>query len=249
MAEFLFPEWRDQTAGAKYPMTDTSTLRSVTGLALPPAWLLDASIQPVGGVGRLYLSKLTVSSGELKIEIGDDRSQSIATGFFSPLDPKDGLALYDIYGRNAGILVISVEESLALLAGPAGEHRFQSSASSFVPSVCCPVPVQEALAVLLEDGTAISGELLLVGEDGVVLRLEDGKIRVDVVGDPLFKRRLCGSEVSFQSPKFIKTINNVPISSNGSFHLSVGDRAASGSVLRIYPSGGKLIVEAVGQSS
>ena len=83
-----------------------------------------------------------------------------------------------------------------------------------------PTPEIGVRGLVLEDGTVVSGEVWLVGENGIILTSEthDTKqtcaadavtqnvIRVDAVGDPLFLRKLCDPDELFTTPKFVKTI-------------------------------------------
>ncbi len=145
------------------------------------------------------------------------------------------------------MLVCDPAESSALQAWPFGEHRFPAGSAPFAAGVCHPVPETGVVGIVLDDGEVFSGDVFLVGERGVVLRPEDGTIRVDIVGDPLFKRAACGESAAFETPRFIETVNGVRLRPDGSFLLSAGDRSAAGSILRIYPVDGKLRIEAVGQ--
>ena len=77
--------------------------------------------------------------------------------------------------------------------------------------------------------------------------MEGESIRVDVVGDPLFKRRV--SPESFVTPSFIKSINGIEPDDKGDFKIAVGTYLANDTILRIYPdlSLPGLRIELVGQ--
>ncbi len=248
MDQVFFPEWRDEAGESKFPLTDAATLRSTSGMVLSSGWMLDASLTPVGGVSGTRLTRLVVATGQVTVEVGDDDSDTRAVGEFDPSDPPEGITLYDEAGRAAGLLVCSLDESAALAAWPLGAHRFPVGAAPFASGVCHPVPEGRVLGFELASGEIFSGNAILVGENGVVLREEDGFVRVDIVGDPLFRRAVCGNSDVFETPRFITSINGIPLGPDGSFRLAVGERAAQGSILRIYPNSGKLRVEAVGQS-
>jgi hypothetical protein len=98
-----------------------------------------------------------------------------------------------------------------------------------------------------ELNNTVSGEVWLVGENGVVVRTEGKNIRVDVVGDPLFKRKV---DNSFVTPRFIKTINGIPPDEYGDFKIVSGSYMAGDTILRVYPEPDVpgIRIELVGQS-
>jgi hypothetical protein len=201
MPRILHPEFRDEQLYSRYPFADGASLTSRGGLALTPDTFLDASVYPIGGGARAYLSVLGVAPGLVTIWVGDPALARRASAAFDPLDPPDRLALADAAGRPAGLLLADPVLLAATQAWPAGEHVFDPAAT----------------------------------EDGVVVREEDGAIRVDVVGDPLFARRLCRGEGTFATPNFVRTINGMPPAPDGSFQLAVASVGAADTVLRITP--------------
>lgn len=86
-------------------------------------------------------------------------------------------------------------------------------------------------------GGLLAGDAWIVGESGIVVSLDpdDGNIWVDVVGDPLFTRRLCTPLDLFTTPRFVKTINNVAPGPDGDFQIAVATVSASDTILRIIP--------------
>lgn len=249
MDNTFFPSWREESGDSKYPLADSATMRSLSGLTLSSQWLQDASLYPVGGEGGARLGRISVSPEWIEVFLSDDGAAERASGGYDPRQSVDSIPLFDSVGRAAGILVFSPEESSALAAWPSGDHRFSAAAAPFAAGVCHPVPSVGVSGFQLDSGEVFSGAVYLVGEDGVVLREESGGVRVDVVGDPLFRRKLCGDSTAFETPRMITSINNVPLGPDGQFQLSTGDRQAAGSILRIYPVDGKLRIEAVGQST
>ncbi len=247
MTRVLFPEWRDEAGASRFPFEDGCSLRAASGLVLADDWILDASISLIGGSSGTYLSKVSVGPDTVTLSVGDASSPDRASGSFDPSFRVDSVPLFDRFGRSCGLLVCNAEAAAALQAWPQGEHRFLPSAASFAAGVCHPVPEGVVSGILLDDGEVFAGDAYLVGERGVVLRYEGGAVRVDVVGDPLFKRAQCGEAAEFSTPRFIKTINGVPMGPDGSFQLSVGGLLAPASVLRIFPDGGVLRIETVGQ--
>ncbi len=247
MSEILFPEFRDEQEKTKYPFADSATLTSVDGFSLEVDTFLDASLYPVGGAARTYLSSVTVSTRSVVLTIGEPRNRNLATVEFDPLDPPDILSFSDAYDRPAGVLVSESVRLAIFQSWPEGEHRFNAEATEFVASCVVPMPQDGLRGIATEDGNLLTGDVWLYGENGVVLRGDgDGNIRVDVVGDPLYRRKLCDPLSLFTTPRFIRTINGMPPNESGDFKITVGSHAASDTILRIYPDADGLRIETVG---
>ncbi len=183
----------------------------------------------------------------------------------------DDVVLHDVYGRPAGILVSEALRLAAFQAWGVGTHTLKPSASEFAATVVFPCPEPGVRGVLLDDGTLLEGDVWLVGDEGVVFRHEEmflpascglperrvSVIRMDVVGDPLFRRRLCQGGALFATPSFIKslrfvgpnqTIDTVP-DAQGNLLLAANNNLAEDSVLRIVTTPDGLVITAVGQPS
>ena len=262
MAEKRHLSWRTENAGTKYPFTERATLTNRDGIGLPEGLFFDAAIYPSGGTRNFYLSRLAVTAREAVVTVGDAATPSLATGTFSPAAPPTVLALEDTAGRPAGVLVSDSVRLVALAA--IGNAVFQPTQTEFVPSVCFPRPVTGVTSFVLEDGTVLSGEVWFCGGDGVAIT-DDGELNVavgplcselsevataiaiNVVGDPLFRRRLCGGD-TYQPPRFVRTLrltdgtNTYECTPNdgGDIRLVVGDSAADRPTLRITASAGEL---------
>lgn len=220
MAHIRHPEWRDSNEDTNYPFEDDATLANNAGAAIDPTVFLDASLYPVGGIGDYYLSRLVITNTTVTLYIGDPANITLAYTSFAVNDIPDELRLVDTYGRSAGILVSESARLLSLKALGTGTHDFSPSQTPFVAAVCIPMPEQGVSGFLLDDGTVVSGDVWLVGGEGVVLsqgtstiggycqvtQSTFSTIRIDVVGDPLFRRKLCSSPTAFQTPQFIQQI-------------------------------------------
>jgi hypothetical protein len=243
-----FPEWRDDTGSTRYPFADAASLTTVDGLAFARALFLDAAVYPVGGLARAYLSRITVGPREVVVAVGDPGQAVRATAAFDPLAPPADLALADEYGRPAGLLVTDPTELTVFQTWPRTEHRFAPGATEFAAGCVTPLPEVGVRGFMTADGELFAGDVWLVGEDGVVVRREGDAVRVDVVGDPLFRRRLCQPAQLFTTPRFVRTINGMRPDERGDFKLTVGRALAADTVLRVYPDEkGGLTIEAVGQ--
>lgn len=252
-ARIIFPEFRDEQSDSLYPFADGVTLRASTGLTIQRNSFLDAYIYAINATGRAYVSSIFVDLTSVTITIGANNSANVCTGSYNPTDPPDSGAidLVDGYGRPAGIIV-ATKETLSLFGGwPAGLHEFTVAATELVASVVCPAK-EPGVRGLLVNGELLTGDVWLIGDQGVVLRqTSPNTIRVDIVGDPLFKRALClnedGTPISAFVPKpFLRTINNCGPDAYGNFNLTIASPDVPDSILRIYPDNGVLKIESVG---
>ena len=249
----IVPEWRDEQAQSRYPFTDASTLVSTTGVFIDKDFFLDAVVYVLNGSAPLYLAAVTFEGQAITVSITDSGGTTIITGQINPYETNTSIPLYDLNGRSAGVLVSDEDRLKRFQSWPAGTQSFGTNAE-FVASVIVPFPEKHLSGFILPDGSIVSGDVWFFGENGVLIRQDDdGSIRFDLVGDPLFKRSLCDITVNgtqgFVTPNFLKTINGIPPDSNGNFLISVNDATASDSILRIYPdtSENAVKIEFVGQ--
>jgi hypothetical protein len=251
MPEIMFPEWRDDNTASKYPFSDRASLKTVAGLSFEPDLFLDAAIYPIGGRERQYLSRIRVTSRLVTIVTGDPKTAELATTTFDPLAPPDILTLADAFGRPAGVLVSDAERLAVFQTWPLQEHKFDPTATEFAASCVTPMPQIGVRGFMTPDGELFTGDVWIVGEDGVVVRQGENadEIRIDIVGDPLFRRRLCQPVQLFTTPRFIQTINGMKPDELGDFKITVGRTLASDTVLRVYAdTKGGITIEAVGQT-
>jgi hypothetical protein len=242
-----------------------------TGNSLLEGTLLDAAIYPVGGKSGIYLSSVVIDNLTATINISDSENADIASGDFSITTPPDNVSLTDVYGRPAGVLVSDTGRLSVLQAWGVGTHIFGATDSEFVSTVCFPTPEVGLRGILLADGSFFSAKVWLVGEDGVVLRskqvsepggcevseIDLEAIRIDVVGDPLFRRRLCQPLPDlFLTPNPIKTIqvvdeDDVEIfscepNSHGDVQIMATNNLAADTILRLRNTEAGIVLEAVG---
>jgi hypothetical protein len=252
----LFPEWRDETKQIKYPFSDYATMTN--GVLELPNWLfLDARFYPIGGTGRFYISKISKIIDTVTFTLADDTGD-LATGSYIVATPPDNgeIAFTDDYNRPVGLLLT---DSVYLgLFGAMGQgiYEFTADQSELTSSVVIPQPNTVVRGIVTADDDIFTGDVWLVGEKGVVLREEDGNIRVDVVGDAFATRALCETEEPLEEGEGsvltpycpVMTINGYPPDQYGNFEFSVGSNESITTILRIVPSsGGTLRVELMGE--
>ncbi len=253
-------EWRAQNDTTRYPFSPQATLASRDGRVLVEGTFLDASLYPVGGREGAYLSRVSVTHQEVTVWVGDAGSSARCSGTFDLIRPDDLVALADADGRPAGVLVSESARLGVFQSWGVGDHDFTRADSEFCVGCCTPTPEAGLRGIRLPSGEVLSGEVWLLGDDGVVLRssqeVVDGRevtvVRVDVVGDPLFRRRLCSPDELFATPSYVKTLRVVHAGGTfdcapdeyGNVRLAEGD---AGTVLRVRATAGGLIVGMAGK--
>ena len=243
-------EWRDQLKDTKYPFCDRCSLATSDNFVIDKSAIYDASFYIVNWSSRLFITSIEVLydvAPQVNIYVGNSTNEKVAHATIDPFNLPVVITFSDVLGRQAGIMVVDTVAMSFIQTWPIGEYLFRDTAE-FIPSVVLPMPDNMVSALKCEDGSLTSNSVWLIGEDGVVLRLDGhNNIRVDIIGDPLFKRKQNPS--TFVTPRFIKTINNIPPNDNGDFRITVGNYEASDTILRIYPDPSLpgLRIELVGQ--
>lgn len=256
-ARILFPDFRDEQGDSRYPFIDSAQLVADDGTtSIKRDTFIDAVFHVIGAGSRIYISSITVSTQKITITFGDEINPDVAATEFIPnpiaAAESGGLAVHDSLGRPAGTLIVT-KENLSLFTGwRVGRYEFDISATEFVSTVVIPAKEPGVRGVMPATKELITGDLWLIGADGVTLRHEgnqDGKeiIRVDVVGSPLFKRLACVPYDRFQAKNFVRTINNCPADEYGNFTLTATGHEVDDTVLRITQSDGIIFIDAIGR--
>ena len=259
----IYNHWYDEQESSRYPFGDNSTLIANTGVELDRAVFLDANLYPVGNLENLYISRIVVNLPNISVYISSTSVVDICSVTFDAFDNTlNGiLQLKDKYSRPAGVLV-STELNLKLFrTWDVGTHEFVEEDTSFAASVVIPTPEEGVRGFTIKETDHISGEIWFIGERGVILRNETDAtsnckyIRVDVVGDPLWRRRECqdktvtvGDSVFplFGNVNYLKTINGNPPDIHGNFVFSTGDQLQQTNALHIMADSKGIKFEIVG---
>lgn len=243
MSKIAFNDWRADNEQRNYPFADDALLTNGT-LTLAKTLFIDGRLYPIGGDQDLYLNRITRSGSEIEFAIGTAIAGELATASYDVTDiPETGqLAFSDAYGRPAGML-LSTEDALQAFSGlNSGEYTFIQAQTQFATAVVVPQPDAGLRGFILPDGEIIAGEVWVVGEDGIVVRNDDGALRVDIIGDPFAARKLCEdeeprddtiAELAAYCP--IETINGIAPDENGNYKLLVGSNQSLANILRITP--------------
>ena len=261
------PEFITVLEPTKYPFADDAPLTNEAGDIIFNETFLDASLYPIGNRERMYISKVTITNTDATITIGDVLVDELATSTFDILSPPSLLRFEDPFGRPAGIIKSEPLRLAIFQSWTVGEHTFEVGETEFVAAVCIPTPEVGVRGVQLDDGTILTGDVYIVADEGVVfsvreLTVDNGcgdietfqVIRTDVVGDPLFRRRLCAPAL-FDSPQFLETITFKAGSDTivcgpddfGDIKITVGTQDSPDTILRVRSVTDGLTIEAVGE--
>lgn len=265
----LHPQWRDYNDPLSYPFADNMSLTNEDGIAIPQTTFIDASIYPVGGDTGLYLREVIIYTDSATFTIADDSSNSRCSGTMSLLDIPAAIRLTDAYGRAAGVLVSEPDRLAIFQAWSAGTYTFTAAQTAFAITCCLPTPEIGVRGILLADGTIMTGNVWLTGDNGIVLSCRevttsDGPggvprtypaIRIDVVGNPLYKRKLCAD--TFTTPQFLKSIkvtdglNEVVCTPNelGDCKITSGSALTADPTLRVRTTANGIVFETAGKKS
>jgi hypothetical protein len=241
VSEILYPEWRNNNQHVNYPFADTASLTNSDGRRINRDLFDDARLYPIGGEAGVFLSRIRVTGLEVTIFIGTVAVPELAFGTYQIASPPDELALVDSVGRPAGILVAdSLRFGNVAGAYGIGDTDFEQEQTEFDSSVVIPLPQQGLQGILLDDGTLLTGDIYLVGTDGIVLRIDpdDGSIIIDTIGDPYALAKAC-DQAGAPLPGFcgLKTINNIKPDAKGDFKITEGANVAVDSIVRISSLG------------
>lgn len=260
-------EWREYHDSTNYPFSDRATLTNGDDF-IGEGVFLDAVFYPVGVTERLFLSQVSVRDELITLYIGDQNRSVIASASFSDIDPPDSLQFVDSYNRPAGLIVSDADRLATFQSWILGDHNFTADQTEFSARVCFPTPEIGVRGFLLDDGSVVSDDAWIIGEEGVVVREETSEvdapgftgetisqrvIRVDIVGDPLFRRQLC-SDI-FTTPRFLEQVTfkhgcrKVVCGPDefGDLKVSVSKIDREDTILRIRATPGGLVFEAIGE--
>ena len=245
MAKLLNQEWYNEQEYSTYPFSDNATLSDGT-VSLSKSLFTDARLYPIGGKESQYLSSIEVRRDKVIFTISDI-SGELCSGGFTFSSSEDTVALTDTYNRPAGVLVSSAEKLQLLSAWVIDTYTFEHVMTAFTATVIIPCPQIGLRGFITESGEFFSGSTWLIGEQGIFLTNEEtGEIRVDIVGDPAARRKLCDDLGSYDSSGILKTISGLSSNNLGDFKLMSGNRGALDTVFRVYPTANGIQLKLIG---
>lgn len=267
----LYTEWRRSTEATRYPFSERASLVNEEGIVLLEGTFLDAALTVIGAQAGLFLAQAVVDHDQVTLVLGDPQNANLASGSFKLVQPESVISFTDTFGRPAGVLVSESQRLGIFQSWGVGTHVFLPEQTEFAATVCFPTPEAGLRGILLDDGTLFTGDVWLIGDDGVVLRVEDVNlpavcglaartvqvIRVDIVGDPLFRRRLCTPVNLFQTPQVLRRLRviapNISFECGpdaaGDIKLAVHNDLIADTVLRLNSTPDGLVIGAIGSET
>lgn len=228
--------FRAQALATNYPFDDRATLETTSGLLLTPDLFVDAQVAVPGTWAVLGLVGLDIALTTVTFRVGNADLPTAASAELDLSDPAEILPLVDALGRVAGHLVLNLQAVAPLQTWPTGSYAFDPGTADFVASVVTPLPPR-GLDAFQVGAALLADDVYVLGDNGVVLTAGSGGFRVDVVGDPLFRRRDCLAAGGFTTPSFLRSVNGLGPDARGGFVLVATAAARGSTILRIDPAG------------
>lgn len=236
MIPVTFQDWRAENAHSQYPFSDIATLVTTSGERLRAGMFIDAAIF-VSRVAEIRLTEMVCSASGVLLWFGDNTAPRHRKAQIDFSDTSDAIAITTSTGVQSGTLVIDRKKIIEITSWSLGTKLFRPGSSELVASALHPLPDKAVTSFDVPSGEVFSGDVWLVGENGVVLRHDNGAIRVDVVGDPLFRRKLCEPLTDFSPPRFLRSINGVEADSQQNFQFTISSTEVDKPSIRIFQSG------------
>lgn len=250
-------ELQAELAETNYPFEPYCTL-SNDKLEIPQDVFEDFRLYPSHLMGPFHLSVIEVLESGVRLWFGNaDLAQAMYASWDLPVT--DGsINVYDQYNRLCGLIVSSVDGLTLLGSYPEGQYNFDSAATTVCSRCVLPTAASTVSGFVLSDGSVVSGQVWLLGEDGVILSTASSgsqtTIRVDVVGDPLFLQKLCENVDLFNPTNPIRSVKVVNgeqefvcyPDSLGNLSITQNNHEAPDTALRVRPTADGLVFRVEG---
>jgi len=265
----LGQEWRDENQNTGYPFSSRASRRNRKGIFIPEGTFIDAVFYPLQqGKFPIYLSKVFVTAEKITLTITDQENNFFATAEFTPTQISGPVCFKDANRLAAGAVILDPTAGGVFTGWGAGEHTFLPEETEFAAT--CHVPIPDTGVSSIHIGSSrLTSKVILVGGIGVALSAKSilvdndfggvtrgTEIRVDIVGDPLFRRRLCDRQSApFIPPRFIRTIRvigpnqtiDIPVGKDGNFFIYAGNAETERPALRISSEEKNVVVSLLGE--
>jgi hypothetical protein len=184
--------WNQETKRSPFPFVDVATLKDASGLlTLSPSWILDARLWPAMTTpAKVYLQSIERSRGLLRFTVASTE-EVLCTAEVSDFT-KRRLAFFSAQSTQAGFMSFAAGALQHIYDRPSARYLFPVEATEFVPAAVTPALIAGLGSVKDNKGNSVRGTVRVVGGEGVSLHVIPGnKIRVDVIGDPFYRRDIC----------------------------------------------------------
>jgi len=242
MPRLIHPQYREDNGESKYPFSDTTSLAAGDGVVLDRGLIIDAVLHLPGATTPTSLVSVRTSATELTFTVRAGLVTASATVTLP--DPDPYITLTTPAGQPAGLLLADADLLATLQGWSSGLHEFSAE---FALSTCVLGAELGVTGLKAPSGSPLTNDVWLVGEDGVILSAEDGKIRVDVVGEPLVRRRLCDTATTLQSVRYLRTINGEAADTYQNMSLIIGRADTLTPALRVAYENGEIVLSIAGR--
>lgn len=185
----VFQEWLLQNSQRNYPFCDAASMLDSAGAMVPQDLVVDAILYPQGLLGFPYL--LRIDGPNRAFYFGDSMTQkAIGVCRWSPGDTRAQVQDTSQYSRPIGTLVfgpgINSIDTTAV-------RTFAPRSTQLAPTAYVALNQTGVTGLVLPDGTLMTGNITITGQDGVVVSTQNGVLRVDCTGVPSPDPETCGT--------------------------------------------------------
>lgn len=224
---------------SRYPFADTAS----PDLVLPLSRLInDVRVFAFDMEPPVFISAVSVHINGFSITFRDGGTGR-AVGTYRHGDGPI-VRLRDLFGRPAGVIDLE-DEARALQGWGVRTYAMQAEQTELACGTVIPTPSHVVTGLRTPDGSVFYGDVTLFGEQGIILRDDAGRARVDIVGDSAAELRFCvSSETTI--PMTLRTINGYPGSELRDFSILNGFGEADDTALRVVPIQGGISLSIAG---
>lgn len=218
MPRVIYQEYRDEFENTRYPFMDNATLTdSRQTITIPNELFLDAGFCFPDGFP--YLSLIDVQPSQIILTVTSGTVEASCT--IPTDDIPDVLYFRNAQQKNFGCIVSEKNRLSWLATLDTGTYEFYPEATSF--AIRCNLQSQVLGVSSIGTGDkALSGDVWLVGMDGVYLKkVDEHTISINALGEVLYKRKACNDSEKFITPRYLKTINGMGPDVYGNIFISL----------------------------
>jgi hypothetical protein len=210
--------YRDQFRYTNYPFSDAAELETESGFVLPQELFLDASVYVEREL--VYLKSVIRRFDKITFYLGDDNHSHLSSFSLELNQTTDEEQTAQIHSQTKelrGIIVYDASLVAVLLSLPDGENAFVGNGLPFCLTCYVPIASDGLAAISLVNAygqtQTLSGNICLVGSNGIILEQKGNVITIHVAGDPLYDRARYGA--AYLTPRFLQRIQAVSEDADG----------------------------------
>jgi hypothetical protein len=189
-------QWEDSLKGLSYPFQASEPPES-EGNRIPVDFILDAALFMRSSTSRAVLSEIVVTPARgITMGFSDSAGDPVGTAVFPATG--GGRVNVSFQGISVGFIVVDPDTTEIVRSWFPRTYVFSAP---LIPHVVVVSDPAWRRGVTLPDGTTLTGDVYLVGANGIHLERTTTGFKVSGVGDPYAGR--------VEARRALKTINNV----------------------------------------